>query len=86
MQLLLSFIVSCVASFAIAENIDTSPLYTALITFGVSFITMIGGELIKFIVTFFKAKTKKYKEQLTEEELKEDNSIKIKNDDNEGGK
>lgn len=34
------------------------PLWTALIGFGVSLVTMVGGELVKWLVAYFKKKTK----------------------------
>ena len=47
---LAEFAVSAGASTAICAGADTSPLLTALITFGVSIVTMVGGELIKYLV------------------------------------
>ena len=49
--------VSVTSSTAIATSVDASPLLTALITFGVSVVTLVGGELIKFLVAYFKKKT-----------------------------
>lgn len=43
----------------IANGINAEPLVTAAIGFGVSVITMVGGELIKFLVAFFKSKREK---------------------------
>lgn len=40
---------------ATATNLD--PLWTALIGFGTALVTVVGGELIKFLVAFFKKKT-----------------------------
>lgn len=34
------------------------PLWTALIGFGVSLVTMVGGEFVKWLVAYFKKKTK----------------------------
>ena len=59
--------VATTTSFAICSSINTDNLLTALITFGVSLITMVGGELIKFLVAYFKKKTK----DLTDEESEE---------------
>ena len=42
----------------IATSVNAEPLITALIGFGVSLVTMVGGELVKFLVAFFKKKTK----------------------------
>ena len=47
-------------STAISMTVNTEPLITALITFGVTLVTMAGGELVKFLVAFLKNKTEKY--------------------------
>lgn len=72
---LAEFAVSAGASTAICAGADTSPLLTALITFGVSIITMVGGELIKYLVAYFKNKTKKLEleEKKLEKEEDKDN-------------
>ena len=59
--------VSSVTSGTIAFAVDASPLLTALITFGVSIVTLVGGEIVKYLVAYFKKKTK----ELTDEEGKE---------------
>lgn len=46
----------------VATSVDASPLLTALIGLGVSIVTMVGGELVKFLVAFFKKKTKDLQE------------------------
>lgn len=56
-------VVATGSSMAIATSVDASPLLTALITFGVSLVTMVGGELIKFLVAFLKKKTNDLKEK-----------------------
>lgn len=60
--------VSSVASGTIAYAVDASPLLTALITFGVSIVTLVGGEIVKYLVAYFKKKTK----ELTDEEAGKD--------------
>lgn len=55
--------VSSGASLLVATSVDASPLLTALITFGVSLVTIVGGELIKFLVAFLKKKTNDLKEK-----------------------
>lgn len=50
-------------SAIITTALDVNPLLTALITFGVSVVTMVGGELIKYLVAFFKKKTKELNEE-----------------------
>lgn len=44
-------------SAGVANGLNADALITALITFGVSVVTLVGGELIKFLVAFFKKKT-----------------------------
>ena len=61
-------------SFAINSSIDASPLINVAITFGVSLITLVGGEVIKFLVAYFKKKTK---------QLEENNEAKDENDKKE---
>ena len=46
----------------VATSVDASPLLTALIGLGVSIVTLVGGELVKFLVAFFKKKTKELQE------------------------
>ena len=55
--------VSTGTSMAVATSVDATPLLTALITFGVSLVTIVGGELIKFLVAFLKKKTNDLKGQ-----------------------
>ena len=55
-------VVSTAGSTIIATSVDASPLLTALITFGVSVITLVGGELIKYLVAFFKKKREELEE------------------------
>ena len=63
--------VSTGTSLAVATSVDATPLLTALITFGVSIVTMVGGEIIKFLVAYFKKKTKELNKE--DEEKKGDN-------------
>lgn len=60
--------VSSVTSGTIAYAVDASPLLTALITFGVSIVTLVGGEIVKYLVAYFKKKTK----ELTDEDGKDE--------------
>ena len=48
---------STTATTLVATSVSAEPLLTALIGFGVSLVTMVGGELVKFLVAFFKKKT-----------------------------
>ena len=50
--------VSTITSSIVATAVNTDALWTALITFGVSLVTIVGGELIKFLVAYFQKKTK----------------------------
>lgn len=54
---------STIASTAVATSINAEPLLTALITFGVSLVTLAGGELVKFLVTYLQKKTKQLKDE-----------------------
>lgn len=56
-----------VASTALSTAVSAEPLLTALITFGVSLVTIAGSELIKFLVAFLKNKTKKYEDSDTKD-------------------
>lgn len=49
--------VATTTSTILAESLSLQPLLTALITFGVSVVTLVGGEVIKWLVAFFKKKT-----------------------------
>ena len=48
--------ISTVSTTAIATSVNAEPLLTALIGFGVSLVTMAGGELVKFLVAWLKKK------------------------------
>lgn len=50
-------VVATATTSIVATSVDANPLLTALIGFGVSLVTMVGGELVKFLVAFFKKKT-----------------------------
>lgn len=47
---------SSVSTAIIATSVNAEPLITALIGFGVSIVTMVGGEIVKFLVAYFKKK------------------------------
>lgn len=65
-------------STGISAAVSFDPLLTALITFGVSLVTLVGGELIKYLVAVLKKKTK---EATNEEDVKK---IEDKDDKKEG--
>ena len=44
-------------SAVVATAVNAEPLITALISFGTAIVTIVGGELIKFLVAWFKKKT-----------------------------
>ena len=50
-------VVACSTSFVVSEAANLDALWTALITFAVTVVTMVGGEVIKYLVAFFKKKT-----------------------------
>ena len=54
-------------SLAVSTSVDATPLLTVLITFATTLVTMVGGELIKFLVAYFKKKTKDLEEKKEEE-------------------
>ena len=49
--------VATTTSTVVATSVDASPLLTALISLGVTIVTVVGSELVKFLVAFFKKKT-----------------------------
>ena len=62
------------ASFGISSAIciteNTQPIITAVITFAVSLVSVVGGELIKLLVAYLKNKRSKYEN----EDKKDDNN------------
>ena len=67
---------SALVSTAIATGINAEPLITALITFAVSLITLVGTELVKYLVSFLKKKRQDIEDNLKEEYKKEENDKK----------
>ena len=66
--------VAATASTVVATSVDASPLLTALISLGVTIATVVGSELVKFMVAFLKSKRKKYEDNsLDKEDKKEEN-------------
>lgn len=65
--------ISTIASGVTATAVDATPLLTALITFGVSVVTLVGGEIVKYLVTYFKNKTKKLNDEIKEKDDKGEN-------------
>ena len=64
------------ASFGISSAIciseNTQPIITAVITFAVSLVSVVGGELIKLLVAYLKTKRSKYETTEKVEDKKED--------------
>lgn len=67
---------SALVSTAIATGINAEPLITALITFAVSLITLVGTELVKYLVSFLKKKRQDIEDNLKEEYKKEEDKKK----------
>ena len=63
--------VATATTTAVATSVNAEPLITALIGLGVSIVTMVGGELVKFLVAFLKKKTKDLNPEEKQEEKKE---------------
>lgn len=57
---------------AVATSVNAEPLLTALIGLGVSIVTIVGGELVKFLVAYFKKKTKDLNPEEKQEEDKKE--------------
>lgn len=54
-------------SSIVSNAINAEPLLTALITFGVSIVTLVGGELIKFLIAYLQRKTNEQKRKDVED-------------------
>lgn len=50
-------VVSGATTTIVATSVNADGLLTALIGFGTALVTVVGGELIKFLVAWFKKKT-----------------------------
>lgn len=66
------FATGSLSGLAVATSVDATPLLTVLITFATTLITMVGGELIKFLVAFLKKKTKDLEGKKEDKENKEE--------------
>lgn len=51
--------IATTGSTAVAMAVNAEPLLTALIAFGISLITVVGGELVKFLTSWLKSKREK---------------------------
>ena len=68
---LIKFITGASISTGVCVSADTSPLLTALITFGVTLITVVGSEFIKYLTTYLRNKRQKLEED-TKDETKDE--------------
>ena len=66
-ETLIKFITGASISTGVCVSADTSPLLTALITFGVTLITVVGSELIKYLTTYLRNKRQKLEEDIKDE-------------------
>ena len=55
--------IATIGTTAIATNVNADALLTALIGLGISIVTVVGGELVKFLVAFLKKQTQKYSKE-----------------------
>lgn len=75
MKPVIEFITSASISTGICASVDTTPLVTAIITFGVTLVTVVGSELIKFLVSYIRKKKQDLGlEETKDEQKKEDNN------------
>lgn len=69
--------VATAASSAVGISAQLEPLITAVIAFAISLVTIVGGELVKYLVAYLKKK----REDLDKDSEKKDQE---KKDDNKG--
>ena len=50
-------------STGVSLSVSADPLLSALIGFGTALVTMVGGELVKYLVAFFKDKREKIEKE-----------------------
>ena len=75
MKPIIEFITSASISTGICTSVDTTPVLTAVITFGVTLVTVVGSELIKFLVSYIRKKKQDLGlEETKDEQKKEDNN------------
>lgn len=60
--------VATTGSTAVAMAVNAEPLLTALIAFGISLITVVGGELVKFLTSWLKSKREKLEKEEKDDE------------------
>ena len=55
--------VASTASLAVATGVSAEPLLTALISLGISLVTVVGGELVKFLYNLIHKKNKELEDK-----------------------
>lgn len=68
MNSLIEIGIATISTTVVATNVNADTLITALIGLGVSIVTVVGGEFVKFLVAFIRSKTKKYQDETKEED------------------
>lgn len=59
--------VATTASTGVALAVNAEPLLTALIALGISLVTVVGGELVKYLTAWLKNKREKLEKENTED-------------------
>ena len=59
--------VATTASTGVALAVNAEPLLTALIALGISLVTVVGGELVKYLTAWLKNKREKLEKEKTED-------------------
>lgn len=62
--------IATTASTGVAMAVNAEPLLTALIAFGISLITVVGGELVKFLTSWLKSKREKIEKKEEKDDAK----------------
>lgn len=60
--------VATLGTTAVSLSVSAEPLLTALIGFGISIVTLVGGELVKLAVSWLKKKREKIEKEETKDE------------------
>ena len=71
----LQILTSASTSMVVSTAVDASPLLTALITLGVSIVTAVGAEAVKYVVALIKSKTKKLEESMKQNEGEDNGKV-----------
>ena len=65
--------VSTASTTIVATSVNAEPLLTALIGFGISLVTVVGGEVVKLLVAFLKKKREQIEGKEKAEEAEQEN-------------